>query len=827
MKETAKFHWSFFRRGGLDQVVLEKGVEIARLKELDQKLWVALACPLKGMEFDARTLELMDAQKDGRIRVPELLAAVDWTVSRLKEPDTLFREEKSLALARIADNEAGRKLQAGARRILADLGRPAAAEISLEDIADTTKIFAQTRFNGDGVVPSESAGDDAETAKAIEEIILCAGSTPDRNGKPGITQAQLDAFLKEAAAYVAWWCESEKSPEILPLGPQTAAAFAAFAAVRVKVEDYFARCRLAAFDGRSVVALECAEAGFAAFAAKSLTSEAEDIAKLPLARVDGIVELSLTRGVNPAWQAALATFCQTVIEPCLGTGATTLSEAQWRQLAARFKPYETWQTAKAGATVEKLGIVRIREFLDGPAAAKIAGLIAEDLALQDDFAQIGELEKLIRFHRDLARFLRNFVNLADFYAPGRTAIFQIGTLFVDGRACELCFHVDDVGKHSLFAGNGRIYLAYCEVSRPATNEKKTICAAVTAGTAESLWVGRHGIFYDRQGNDWDAVIVKVIEHPVSLREAFWMPWKKIVTMVSDQVKKVLAAREQAAMTAALKQIEDTSKQVGAAAVPVPPPPPPPPKVDGAAMASSVAAVGIAVGLLGSAFGALLGAMSNMKFTSILLGVAGVFMLVSGPAVLLAYFKMRARDIAPILNAGGWAVNGKINMTLSLGSRMTHAAELPEGSERRLIDPYADSRWRENLLVIILAFLGVLFGIWKLYSNDCFNAWLPESLQYGHAEKAAKGKEAERQKDIVELSQMLFKGCDANQDGKFSVAEAAAAQTELLKVYDVNKDGKIDADEFRKLAVDAAKSGAAPDPKAPPAAPVAPAIPAAK
>ena len=729
MKEEAKPHWSFFRRGGLDQVVLEKGAEIARLKELDQKLWVALACPLKGMEFDARTLELADSLKDGRIRVPEVLAMVEWTVARLKNPDTLFREEKTLPLALIADNEVGRKLQAGARRILADLGKPDATVISLDDIADTAKIFAATRFNGDGVIPPESAGDDADTAKAITDIIASVGGLPDRSGKPGLAQAQLDLFVKEATAYAAWWAESETKPEIMPLGAQTPAAYAAYAAIRTKMEDYFARCRLAAFDGRSVVALECAEAGFAAFAAKSLTSEAEDIAKLPLARVDGTMELPLASGINPAWQAAVATFRQAVVEPCLGTGTTTLSEAQWRQVAANLKPYETWQAAKAGISVEKLGIVRIRELLAGPATGKIAGLIAEDLALQTEFDQIGELGKLIRFHRDLARFLRNFVNLADFYAPGRTAIFQIGTLFVDGRACELCFHVDDVGKHSTFAGNGRIFLAYCEVSRLATNEKKTICAAVTAGTAESLWVGRNGIFYDRQGNDWDAVIVKVIEHPVSLREAFWMPWKKIITMVSDQMKKVLAAREQAAMTAAMKQIEDTSKHATTAVSTPAAPPPPPPRIDGAAMASSVAAVGIAVGLLGAAFGGLLGVVKDLPAWKIMLGIAGVFMLVSGPSVLLAYFKMRARDIAPILNAGGWAVNGRINMTLSLGSQMTHAAELPEGSERRLIDPYADSRWREYLLVIILAILAALFGVWKLYANDHLNRWLPDDWQH--------------------------------------------------------------------------------------------------
>ena len=60
--------WRFFRAGGFDQVRLESGRDVAALAELDQKLWVALACPTRGIEFDTRTLDLIDADHDGRIR---------------------------------------------------------------------------------------------------------------------------------------------------------------------------------------------------------------------------------------------------------------------------------------------------------------------------------------------------------------------------------------------------------------------------------------------------------------------------------------------------------------------------------------------------------------------------------------------------------------------------------------------------------------------------------------------------------------------------------------------------------------------------------------
>ena len=73
-------NWHFFRAGGFDQVKIRSGADIANLDQLDPKLWVALACPTLGLEFDAKTLALLDTDKDGRIRVPEVVAAAKWTL---------------------------------------------------------------------------------------------------------------------------------------------------------------------------------------------------------------------------------------------------------------------------------------------------------------------------------------------------------------------------------------------------------------------------------------------------------------------------------------------------------------------------------------------------------------------------------------------------------------------------------------------------------------------------------------------------------------------------------------------------------------------------
>lgn len=717
MKESearGKHVWKFFRSGGLDQVMFRDGQDIACLEQLDQKLWVALSCPVRGLVFDVKTLELIDSDKDGRIRARELLTAIEWTIRRIKDPNDLMKGAAALPLAAIdSDNPEGAKLLAGARRILDSLGRPDSPVITLSDIADTSQIFAQTRLNGDGIVPAH-ASQEPEIRAVIEEIITCVGEEVDRSGSPGVSQAKLDAFFSAAQEFSDWWAKEAADARILPLEAATGEAYESIQAVRVKVEDYFTRCSVAAFDPRAAGPMNRAETEYATMALTNLTAADAAIVALPIARIEPDRPLPLREGINPAWAEAVERLRVAAVEPLYGKDRAELTAAEWRELCERFVPYAAWIAAKSGAAVEKLGLARVQAILAGNARARIAELIVQDASLADEFSQINEVGRLIRYYRDLNRLVNNFVNLADFYDPRFPATFQVGTLYLDGRTCDLCFEVEDIGKHSLFAAASKIYLAYCEVTRPSTGQKRNICAAFTAGFAESLWVGRNGIFYDRAGNDWDAVIVKVIEHQISLKEAFWMPWRKIAAMISEQVKKFLEAKDAAAMAAA-------SKSLPVAAVPPVAPAPAPAagaaaaagkKPDGAALAASVAAVGIAVGLIGSAVGGLVSTISGLPLWKTLLGVVGVILAVSAPSMMLAFFKLRARNVAPILNACGWAVNSNIHVTFPLGMEMTQEATLPPGSLRQLTDPYAERNSLRTFLLIVLGLVLVVYVCWR-------------------------------------------------------------------------------------------------------------------
>ncbi len=689
--------WKFFRTGGLDQVSLETGADLLNLEQLDQKLWVALSCPVKGLELDEKTLALIDTDGDGRIRVPELIAAIKWAAPRLKEPGDLLQGSATLPLSAINDTTPeGKLVLASARQILANLGKKTADVISAAEASDTAKIFSASPLNGDGVIPAAATVDPAAQA-LIKDIIVCLGGTADRTGSVGVTAEQVEAFFAELAAYVSW-VEKSSAKDIAVLGDATGAACTALKAVRAKVEDFFGRCRLAAFDARAIAALNRQESEYLAIAAKDLNITAAEVAGFPLARIEAGRSLPLVDGINPAWAGALATLLQAVVTPLLGAGKTSLTAAEWASLNAKLAAYETWLGGKTGPAVEKLGLPRVKAILAGSARVELARLLALDQALAPEFKAMGDVDRLTHYYRDLRALLHNFVNFADFYSRDRWAVFQAGTLYLDSRSTELCIRVD--GANPL-AAMSKAYIAYCSCTRPG-GKSMNIAACFTQGDSDYLFSGRHGVFYDRAGQDWDAVITSIVDNPISIRQAFWSPYKKFLRMIEEQVAKRAAAAEaesNARLAGAAEKAASADKAPAA----------PPQKVD----IGAVAAIGVAISGAITALTLILGYVFQLKAWQYPLVLIGLMLVISTPSMIIAWLKLRQRTLGPILEGNGWAVNGRVMINIPFGSALTDVATLPPGARRSLEDPYEDkaaARKRRQfiglLVVLLLAALAI-------------------------------------------------------------------------------------------------------------------------
>ena len=662
--DAAPYRWRFFKSARCVQVKLETGADLAALPELDQRLWTVLSASTKGLRFDAATLRLLDADGDGRIRAPDVLAAVAWLRPRFRSLDVLFARKAEVSLADVdATTEEGKTLLASFTRILAREDRADATVISLADVLGATALFNAQPFNGDGVVTPKSTAD-AALAAVVAQIAACEGATRDRSGDDGIDQAAADRFFADARAHLAWKAAGAK---VAVLGEATAAAYAAYEAVAAEIDAYF-------------------------------TPPAD----LPLVAEDPTPVLPLTAGVNPLWAERFQTFADKAAGPVLGVaGVESITRADWAAVKAKFAPYGAWRAARAGAAVADVGDDRLVQLLaGGRVEAAVNDLLARDRALADESARFADCERALRFAAYLATWLRNYVNQANLYDTKGESVFRTGELYIDGRVCRLCFHVADEAAHAALAAKSKCCLLYAKLTRRAAGAARTVCAVVTAGSTAGLYVGRNGVFYDCDGQDWDAVVTRVVEAQVSLREAFWSPWAKIAAMIAAQCRKFLSSRQESA-------VAQVGGGVAAIAAPAPKPP------DATALASSVAALGVGVGMAGAACAGLIGLVAGLPLWKVLAGVAAIILLVSLPSVALTWLKLRARDLGAILNAGGWAVNRPLTFSVGLARTFTRRAPLPAGAAVAR-DPYARHGELGCLLLVARRGAAVAGVCWRLH-----------------------------------------------------------------------------------------------------------------
>ena len=694
------YKWNFDNIGGTTRVTITSGEDLKHLEELDPKMWTVLSCPVKGLEIDEKSLTYMDCDSDGKIRISDVVCTSKWMTSALKNADLLVEGKDSIDIENInQDAPCGAKLYAAAKQILMNLGKEGSV-ITLADTADSAAIFAKTRFNGDGVIIEASAEDAADKA-AIAAAVASTGGTPDRSGQQGVNAAQIEAFYKALADYVAW----KEAVVEAPFGDKTDKAIELYNALNAKVKDFFVRSKLAAFSPDSTATLDVQTSLIQTISADNLTDKTSDIASYPIARVTGKAEIDLTQPVNPAWAAQFEALKMIAFDQSVDV----LTEELWDAVGAKFAAYSAWKAAKAGASVEALGMDTVKSLLADDRKEALLGLVAQDLALAEEASNIDMVNKFLHIFRDFYRLVRNFVTFHDFYDKDQDtlAIFQSGVLLIDQRSCRFCMNVTDMAKHNTMAPSSGMYLLYCDCTTKLSPAKIQIVAAVTVGEIGDLMVGKNAVYYDNNGVEWDAVITKIIDNPISISQAFWSPYRRMATVIENLISKNAADKDAKMMKEATEKINaaslvppaggDAAKQAPAA------------PFDIAKFAGIFAAIGMAFGMIGTALSGLVDSMKGMGWKLILVFI-GIMLAISGPAMVMAWLKLRRRNIAPLLNANGWAINASSKISILFGETLTDIAKYPK---LKLKDPYARKglpTWKK-WVISLSALVVVVAGLW--------------------------------------------------------------------------------------------------------------------
>ena len=534
----ANYKWSFANVGGVTRVRIQTAEDLRHLGELDKKMWTVLSCPVNGLEISAESLQTMDIDGDGQLRLKEVVATAEWLCATLKDPQSLFEQKDAIALDNIAD----------------------------EAIAAEAKKLA-----GKG---------------------------------EAITLAEVDAAL--AAVTV----EEEPIPE----APLEADVIAAYKEKSAEYAAYF---------------------------------EQEKLVKLGLAVIP---------------------------EDAPKPGMT---EKKFLEMGKQIADWEAAKAAAEGANADKW------------TAAK---------------AEFVPLRKLLLLHRDFYRLLRNFVTLEDFYDNNDESIasFQAGTLIIDQRACHLCIRVADLGKHDAQAPLSGIYLLYCNCINKKTGKTAQIVAAMTQGEIKNLTVGKNAIFYDNDGLDYDATVFKIIENPISIRQAFWTPYRKFAKWVEEKINKSAAEKD-------AKAFDDMTAKADAATAD--PAAEKKPAFDIAKFAGIFAAIGMALGMIGAALVSVAEGMSGFKWWQYVIVFVCILLVISGPSMIMAWMKLRRRNLAPVLNANGWAVNADSIISVPFGRTLTEQVAFPIVKSKKGM-----KGWQKWLLA--LGIIVVILGIACLVLHLC-------------------------------------------------------------------------------------------------------------
>ena len=588
------YDWKFCSMGGVTRVSIASGDDIAHLGELDQKLWTVLSCPTTGLEFNEKTLTLMDLDKDGKIRVNEVVAAAQWLTGVLRNNDLLLTGSDSIALSEFDTDQAdGTQLVEAARCILSLIGKDGVESIALADLEVFKEAFDKRcdEMRGQAVVVDER-----------------------------------------------------------PYGDNSDAVVGVVNDLRDKVGDFFMRCKLGAYNEQYLEALNVSVETVSALSTKNLAACGAEIASYPIAAPNKEGLLPLHSGINPAWQSTFGTMLSLVDD---FAGKEHIAEEEWNAVVAKADAYKAATEAKAEEGVKALG---------------------------DEMARLSAhydlMEKFLLLFRDFYKLLRNYVTFADFYSreEDTEAVFQAGRLYIDQRCCDLCVRVMDMGKHADMASLSGMFLVYCHCVSKVKGAEMDIVAVITGGDVKDIRVGKNALFYDRNGLDWDACVTKIVDNPISVKEAFWAPYRKLWNWIQEKINKSAAEKESKSMENLTSGADKFTTDMQAAQNdPNSAASKKQQAFDIAKFAGIFAAIGMAIGFIMSAITGFVDSLNGHW----LIGICLILLVVSGPSMFIAWTKLRKRNLGPVLNANGWAVNANAKINVPFGATLTSMAKYPK------------------------------------------------------------------------------------------------------------------------------------------------------
>lgn len=711
----------FENLGRSRQVRIATPEDLRDVPMLEDALWVATAAPVDAFRMDPVFLGLVDSDGDGRIRSDELRGAIRWLFATLSDTSSIGQPDAELVLSALdpASPDGAAALDA-ARRILARTAPsgPVPTVLQLDAIRAVRSDEEGKGLSAAGKVLPSAAGADKGLRSFLLHVLETTGGERHPSGEYAVTEATLDRFLAEGAAWLAWHVRAANDASIRALGDDTRAAADATTAIAAKLDQYFLLCDAVALDP---------EVGNRRWIDTDVDlldprSSAAVLERAPLARPrpDGLLALGAT--VNPAWRDRWEAFVTRALLPLTGP-RDVLDRGALAESLAKLGPWLAWQLEKPSTRVGDRGMGVLGQHIGQPdCSTRTRELLARSDAAAVALDGVKLVEKLVLFQRDLLWLANNMVSMPALCDARFKAAFERGTLVMDGRVFEMSLPVNDAARAERFAAMSPMFTMFVRIGDEAPDLDEEIMVPVTAGEREHLVDGMWGVFFDVDKQERHALVRKISVAPISIREAVFSPFRRAGEAIQGMLDKAadveqtaiagtLATRGATLTTAASPAALSTPlPAIAPAAAPTPTPAatptpavPHPPAGPFGQLPLLIAGAGVAVGAIGAvlvqatnvfmnASGSVAAALVNLPFVSalptsaqtalsvvslplavvlVVLGIVTVPLLIYLiPVVISAWVRLRRRDLATLLEASGWAINTRLHLDPKLARELT-------------------------------------------------------------------------------------------------------------------------------------------------------------
>ena len=651
---------SFENFGSTLHFKIKDSSDLQTILNLDEALWIATTAPVSSLKIDPIFLNLLDSDGDGRLRAEEIKDAIRFLHKNLVDHSGIQENNFSLALAAInTKTDLGARIHSSALKVLSRLNiTPESVE--LDQVRTVKKEVTEGGLDQAGIVLLEAAKS-SELYNYIEDIIHTVGGKRHPNGQEGVDTKCLNNFMKECRHYIDWQLEAgevngDVATKTLPLGKKTDEGYALFRSLTKKLIQYFLLCDIKRLNPQLLTRTLDTPEGNLALNLINIEEAETYLKNAPLSLLESEGTLDLSGEMNPYFAEKIKELTEKVIKPLLGDEVESINRQSFHKLQKIFRPFVQWTDRMPDISVDILEAETVQEYLTNPSCRQILEeLIQESHRTAFILDNIKELERLLLYQAHILPLVNSFVSFPKLYLPEERALFEEGTLIMDGRHFTLALRVEDRKHHIETSKGSNIFIIYCELFGADGEKICEIAVPVTSGSRGNIHLNKWGIFNDTNGNELHAKIVDIVENPISISEAMVEPFVRISRAFFSRLEEFSSKAEEKLFNNDLKA-KDKKKKDGTSA-------------------GLLAGGGFALAAIGSSFAFITKTLAGLQIKTVFFALLILAALIAIPAGIAAYYKLTRRDLSTILEGAGWGINSRMKLTKKQATCFTYRPDI--------------------------------------------------------------------------------------------------------------------------------------------------------